>query len=151
MVDEQLFPNKARSSFTQYIASKPDKLANKFFLLVDVEINFICNRVPQFDKNELRPRNESVPAFVVTSLTSEMSNNGHIVTWDKFFNSVDLAQKLSTKGQSIVGTIRKTREELSYFDNLLHRKPQYFSLFLFVPSAPISAKTIARKTKALFF
>lgn len=129
-VDEQLFPNKTRCPFTQYIASKPDKFGIKFFLLADVETKFICNGIPYLGKNELRPRNESLPTFVVTSLTSELANNGHTVTCDNFFTSKDLAQKLSLKGLSIVGTVRKTRRELPDSDKLLQGKPRYYSVFL---------------------
>lgn len=129
-VDEQLFPTKSRCPFTQYIASKPDKFGIKFFLLADVETKFICNGIPYLGKNESRPSNESLPTFVVTSLTSELDNNGHTVTCDNFFTSIDLAQKLSKKGISIVGTMRKTRRELPNSDQLLREKPLYYSLFL---------------------
>ena len=94
-VDEQLFPTKSRCPFTQYIASKPDKFGIKFFLLADVETKFICNGFPYLGKDDSRPRDESLATHVVTSLTSEIRNNGHTVTCDNFFTSIDLAKKLS--------------------------------------------------------
>lgn len=37
IVDEQLFPTKARRRFTQYMANKPDKFGIKFWLAIDVD------------------------------------------------------------------------------------------------------------------
>ena len=42
-IDEQLFPCKSHCSFMQYIASKPDKLGIKFWLLVDVKNKYFFN------------------------------------------------------------------------------------------------------------
>ena len=41
MVDEQLFPSKARCSFTQFMASKPDKYGQKCWLAVEKDSKYI--------------------------------------------------------------------------------------------------------------
>lgn len=53
-VDEQLFPTKARCSFIQYIASKPDKFGIKFWLAADVDTKYMLNGAPYLGKDETR-------------------------------------------------------------------------------------------------
>ena len=42
-VDEQLFPNKARCPFTQFMASKPDKYEQKYWPAVDKDSKYVAN------------------------------------------------------------------------------------------------------------
>ena len=42
-VDEQLMPLKLRCSFVTFMPSKPDKYAVKFWVLADVETNYVSN------------------------------------------------------------------------------------------------------------
>ena len=49
-VDELLFPTKARCPFSQYIASKPDKFWEKYWLAVDKEGKYIINGFPMLER-----------------------------------------------------------------------------------------------------
>ena len=40
MVDEQLFPSKARCAFTQFMASKPEKYGQKYWLAIDKDSKY---------------------------------------------------------------------------------------------------------------
>lgn len=51
-VEDQLFPTKARCSFIQYIASKPDKFGIKFCLTADVGTKCMLNGPPYLAKEE---------------------------------------------------------------------------------------------------
>ena len=52
-VDEQLFPSKARCPFTQYMASKPDKFGQKYWLAVDKQSKYLINGFPYVGKDEM--------------------------------------------------------------------------------------------------
>lgn len=52
-MDEQLFPTKVRCKWTQYIASKPEKLGIKFWLAVDVASKFLVNGFPYWERTRL--------------------------------------------------------------------------------------------------
>ncbi|XP_051242438.1 activating transcription factor 7-interacting protein 1 isoform X2 [Dicentrarchus labrax] len=53
-VDEQLLPTKARCSFLQYMANKPDKFGIKFWLAADVDTKYMVNGAPYLGKEETR-------------------------------------------------------------------------------------------------
>ena len=59
-VDEQLFPSKARCPFTQFMASKPEKYGQKYWLAVDKGSKYIVNGFPYVGKDELRSKEECV-------------------------------------------------------------------------------------------
>ena len=67
-VDEQLFPSKARCPLTQYMASKPDKFGQKYWLAVDKESKYVINDVPYVRKDEMRSSTERVSDRVVMQL-----------------------------------------------------------------------------------
>ena len=52
-VDEQLFPSKVRCPSTQYMASKPDKFGQKYWLAVDKESKYVINGFPYVRKDEM--------------------------------------------------------------------------------------------------
>ncbi|XP_068213829.1 uncharacterized protein [Palaemon carinicauda] len=58
-IDEQLFPSKARCPFTQFMASKPDKYGQKYWLAVDKESKYLVNGFPYVVKEEHRATEES--------------------------------------------------------------------------------------------
>ena len=57
-VDEQLSPSKAGCPFTQYMASKPDKFGQKYWLAVDRESKYVINGFPYVGKDEMRSSTE---------------------------------------------------------------------------------------------
>ena len=59
-VDEQLFPSKCRCPFTQFMASKPDKYRQKYWLAVDKESKYVVNGFPYVGRDETRSRDECV-------------------------------------------------------------------------------------------
>ena len=50
-VDEQLFPTKARCTFTQYMQNKPDKFGIKFWMAADVKTKYMMNSFPYKGKD----------------------------------------------------------------------------------------------------
>lgn len=111
-VDEQLLASKARCPFTQYIANKPDKFGIKFWLLVCVHSKYILNGFPYTGKDENRPQDQKVGESVVLRLMEPYFGQGHNVTTDNFFTSLNLSERLKKKATSLVGTLNRIRREV---------------------------------------
>ncbi|XP_047132681.1 piggyBac transposable element-derived protein 4-like [Hydra vulgaris] len=123
IIDEQLFPTKARCRFTQYMPNKPDEFEIKFWILADLKTKYCLSIKPYLGKDENRV--ENLGTHVVMSLIEPYLGRGYNVTTDNFFTSVDLATKLLQKKTSIVGTVKHSRKEIPAFDPL----PLYDSTF----------------------
>lgn len=111
-VDEQLFPSKTRCPFTQFMASKPDKYGQKFWVAVDVDTKYVINIFPYLGKNDERPGDDRLGDFVVKKLVDPYLHKGRNVTCDNFFTSLRLAKFLKSNKTSIVGTVNKVRREV---------------------------------------
>lgn len=111
-VDEQLFPSKARCPFTQFMASKPDKFGQKYWLAVDKESKYLINGFPYVGKDATRSENDRVSDRVVMQLMGPYLNKGRNVTTDNYFTSVKLATQLKEKQTSLLGTVNKIRREV---------------------------------------
>ncbi|RVE58527.1 hypothetical protein OJAV_G00210030 [Oryzias javanicus] len=111
-VDEQLYPSKTRCTFLQYIASKPDKFGIKFWVACDLKSKYICNVFPYLGKDPSRPSGERLAENVVMKLMEPFLDKGRNVTTDNFFTSLHLAQRLRSRGTTILGTVNRVRREL---------------------------------------
>jgi len=116
-VDEQLLSTKSRCPFQQYMANKPDKFGIKLWMLVDNETKYFVNGFPYLGRDPER-RTTNLGTHVVMKLMSPFFNNGHNVTTDNFFTSLELARQLKSKGTSIVGTLRGNRREMPPINSL---------------------------------
>ena len=104
-VDEQLLPCQARCKFILYMANKPDKFGIKFWMAVAVETKYLFNGSPYVGKDESRIGDVSMSTDVVMKLMMRLFKNGHKVTSDNYFTSLDLCLRLSKQGFSLVCTI----------------------------------------------
>ena len=111
-VDEQLFPSQARCPFTQYMALKPDKFGQKYWLDVDKESKYVINGFPYVGKDEMHSSTERVSDRVVIQLKRPYLCKGRNVTTDGYFTSVKLANQLKEKQTSLLGTVKKIRKEV---------------------------------------
>ena len=109
-VDEQLFPSKARCPFTQFMASKPDKYGQKYWLAVDKDSKYVVNGFPYVGKDEMRSADERVSDQVVMKLAELYLKAGRNITTDNYFTSVKLANLLKSKNTSLLGTLNKIRK-----------------------------------------
>ena len=110
--DEQLFPSKCRCRFTQFMAQKPDKYGQKFWMLVDRTSKYMLNAFPYLGKDEERPDNDRLADFVIMKLMDPYLNKGRNITCDNYFTSKILAEQLGGKKTSIIGTVDKKRREI---------------------------------------
>ncbi|XP_071749598.1 piggyBac transposable element-derived protein 4-like [Lepeophtheirus salmonis] len=93
-IDGQLFPTKARYSFTQYMAKKPDTFGIKFGLTVDASSKYLVNGFPYLKEDSQRLANKFLSEFVVMKLMEPYLGKGRNVTTNNFFTSLSLANEL---------------------------------------------------------
>lgn len=108
-VDEQLFPFRGRTSFTQYIPSKPAKYGIKIFWLCNTANSYPLNGIIYTGKPPGGQRQVNVGENIVLDLVDFYKQSGINVTTDNFFTSLPLANRLQVRGISLVGTLRQNK------------------------------------------
>lgn len=109
-VDEAMILFKGRSSMRQHIAKKASPTGFKVWMLVDVESNYVYSFDIYTGKNKNK-REESATAAVVLKLIAPLHDHcWHRIGMDGFFTSVQLFEKLLSKGFYAVGTTRHNRK-----------------------------------------
>lgn len=110
-VDEQLFPFRGRTRFTQYIPSKPAKYGIKVWWACDAKTFYpLCGQIYTGKVGNRRDVNQG--ERVVLDLVEQYKNTGRNITTDNFFTSVSLADTLRKWKLSIVGTLKKNKPYL---------------------------------------
>lgn len=105
-VDEQLFPYRGRTKFTQYMPSKPAKYGIKIWWACDSKTSYPLNGQIYTGKVEgIRDVNQG--ERIVKELVAPYKNTGRNVTTDNFFTTVPLANHLLSWNMSTVGTLKK--------------------------------------------
>jgi len=124
-IDEQLYPYRGRTRFTQYIPSKPAKYGIKVWWICDAENSYpLTGQLYTGKSSEGREKN--VGERVVKDLVAPYKGSGRNITMDNYFTTLPLAKSLLSWNLTIVGTLKKnkayippamaaskTREELS--------------------------------------
>ena len=128
-VDEQLFPSKCRCPFTQFMASKPDKYGQKYWLAVYKDSKYVVNGFPYVGRDETRSRDERVSVQVVMRLLKLYLNKGRNVTTDNYFTSMKLATDLQKCKTSLLGTVNRIRKEVPAV--VKHMKEPLYSTTLY--------------------
>ncbi|XP_049308583.1 piggyBac transposable element-derived protein 3-like [Bactrocera dorsalis] len=108
-VDEQLFPYRGRTKFTQYIPSKPAKYGTKVWWACDAKTHYpLSGNIYTGKKpNEGRAKNQEENELI--RLVSKYSNSGRTIVADNFFSTLNLCKRLISLGLSFVGTIRSNK------------------------------------------
>ena len=87
---EQLFPNKSRCPFTQYITSWRDKFGIKFWLAVNNNSTYLLNEFLYAGKHDPRPATQSMQGHIVMKFIEPFAGKSRNVTADNFFTSLKL-------------------------------------------------------------
>ena len=129
-VDEQLLPLKSRCKWITFMPQKPDKYGVKFWTLVEVSSKYIVAQIPYLGKDPSGSVTRDLATKVVLELVEKSGiGPGYNISGDNFFTSVNLAQKLYSKGISYVGTLRSNR--VGVCDRMRKKKNLYQSEFFF--------------------
>lgn len=111
-IDEQLFPFRGHTKFTQYIPSKPAKYGIKVFWACDAETAYPLQGELYTGKPTGGARQVNVGEQTVLRLVSKYKGSGRNVTTDNFFTTLQLAKTLASWKMTLVGTVRKNKRFL---------------------------------------
>ena len=129
-VDEQLYPFRGRTKFTQYIPSKPAKYGIKIWWVCDAENAFPLNGIIYTGKTgHIREKNQG--ERVVKELAVAYKGSGRNICMDNFFTSLSLAQQLLSWNLTIVGTLKKNKPYIPPIMGLNKSRELYSSIFAF--------------------
>lgn len=110
-VDEQLLEFHGRVKFRQYIASKPGKFGIKIYWLCSSDGEYVFNGVVYIGAKSINEcfinASASHGEAVVKQLIEPYLDNGRNLTVDNYFTSIHLADDLSARKTTLVGTIRR--------------------------------------------
>ncbi|XP_008181189.1 piggyBac transposable element-derived protein 4-like [Acyrthosiphon pisum] len=122
VIDESLVLWKGRLSFKQFIKTKRHRFGIKFFVLCDVETDFILDFIIYTGtETRLLPydANIGISGAVVKTLIAPYLNKGYNLYTDNWYTSPILAQYLYKKKTTITGTVRKNRRGMPELKNKL--------------------------------
>lgn len=108
-VDEQLFPFRGHTKFTQYIPSKPAKYGIKIFWLCDSSNGYPLVGELYLGKPIGGERQTNIGETTVMNLVAKYHNSGLSVTTDNFFSSWHLARNPKQNGMGFIGTLRANK------------------------------------------
>ncbi|XP_065674166.1 piggyBac transposable element-derived protein 4-like [Hydra vulgaris] len=129
-VDEQLYPFRGRTKFTQYIPSKPAKYGIKIWWVCDAENAFPLNGIIYTGKTgHTREKNQG--ERVVKELAVAYKGSGRNIFMDNFFTSLSFAQQLLSWNLTIVGTLKKNKPYIPPIMGPNKSGELYSSLFAF--------------------
>lgn len=113
-IDEQLPSFRGRCSFKQYIPNKPSKYGIKIFALVDARCFYVVNMEVYVGTQPDGPFKQSNSGEdIVIRLIEPISTTGRNITFDNWFTSYPLMQRLLSEHRlTSVGTVRKNKREL---------------------------------------
>lgn len=93
-VDEELYPFRGKTSFRQYIKSKPARYGIKYWCLVDRETSYLLDVNVYLGKSAVNATIETnVGAKALLKLCEPFFNTNRSITGENFFSSIDFSQK----------------------------------------------------------
>src|SRR2546425_1222690 len=116
-VDEAMIPFKGRHYTKQYMPNKPDKFGFKAWVCAEADTGYAL-QVEVYvgkarDSDRVRTRSENDLGYdVVTQLTRQYWEKFHVITYDRFFSSVALAENLLQHRTYVNSTILLNRKGL---------------------------------------
>lgn len=117
-VDEMLAKFRGRCKFKVYMPRKPARFGIKILILTDARSSYCYNAYIYTGKNSdgYQLSNEynncSAPTKSVVRLTQCIFNTNRNVTGDNWFSSIPLADLLTKKGLTYLGTLKKNKTEI---------------------------------------
>ena len=111
-IDEQLFPFRGQTKFTQYMPSKPAKYGIKVWWLCDAENGYPLKGIIYTGKvGNTRDVNQG--ERIVKELAVTYKGSGRNISTDRFFTTLPLAKLLLTWNLTLVGTLKKNKTYIS--------------------------------------
>lgn len=129
-VDETLLSFRGRCPFKMFIPSKPDKYGIKIISLCDARTFYFISGIPYVGKEGNKKKGDlNLPTQYVLTLTESVRNSNPNVTTDNWFTSCELAEELTKRKLTLVGTLRKNKKEIP--PSMLKPAPERSSQFMY--------------------
>ncbi|XP_050338294.1 piggyBac transposable element-derived protein 4-like [Bactrocera neohumeralis] len=109
-IDEQLFPYRGKTKFTQFIPSKPAKYGVKIWWACDSQTKYPLQGILYTGKKDGGERKVNQVENVLLKLVKRYQNTGRTIVADNFFTTLTGAKQLATIGLAFVGTIRANKK-----------------------------------------
>lgn len=146
-IDEQLYPFRGRTGFTQYIPSKPAKYGVKIWWICDAENAYPLHGIIYTGKtNNTREKNQG--ERVVKELALPYRGNGRNICMDNFFTTLPIAKHLLSWNLTIVGTIKKNKPYIPSIMAANKSRAQYSTVFGFHEKVTMCSY-VPKKNKAV--
>lgn len=147
-IDEQLYPFRGHTKFTQYIPSKPAKYGIKIWWICDAENAYPLTGIIYTGKvGNVREKNQG--ERVVKELVAPFKNSGRNITMDNYFTTLPLAKHLLSWKLTITGTLRKNKPYIPKEMASNKSRAQYSSLFGFHERDVTICSYVPKKKKAV--
>ncbi|XP_026482143.1 piggyBac transposable element-derived protein 3-like [Ctenocephalides felis] len=147
-VDEQLFPYRGRTKFTQYIPSKPAKYGIKVWWACDAKTKYPLQGI-LYKGKEGEMRDENQGEKVLLKLASRYANTGRTMIADNFFATLEGVKKLQTNGIAFVGTIRANKRCVPNEMRKNSKRPELSTLFGFNENIVSICSYVPKKNKTV--
>lgn len=128
-VDEQIFPYRGKTRFTQYIPSKPAKYGIKIWWACDSKTKYPLEGKTYTGREEGQERDVKQGGKILLQFTNRFSHSGRTAIADNFFTTLEGAKRLSNIGLSFFGTIRPNKRCVP--KEMKKKTPVHSSLFGF--------------------
>lgn len=147
-IDEQLFPYRGRTKFTQYIPSKPARYGIKVWWACDAKTKFpLKGKLYTGKEGDNREINQG--ENVLMYFANCYANSGRTIISDNFFTSLNGAKRLAAMGLAFVGTIRANKRCLPKEVMKSTRRPILSSVFGFHENLVALCSYVPKKNKAV--
>lgn len=112
-IDEMLFAFRGRCGFVQYMPQKPAKYGLKLYGLCDSKTFYTSNFEVYCGKQKPGPYDVSnKPCDIVQRLSKDIQRSNRNITMDNYYTSVPLADDLSKKQLTVIGTLKANKREI---------------------------------------
>lgn len=146
-IDEQLYPYRGRTGFTQYIPSKPAKYGIKIWWICDAENAYPLQGILYTGKTDgTREKNQG--ERVVKELAAPYRGSGRNICMDNFFTTLPVAKHLLSWKLTIVGTVKKNKPYIPSVMKANKTREQYSTVFGFHEKVTMCSY-VPKKNKAV--
>lgn len=111
-IDEQLFPYRGRTKFTQFIPSKPAKYGIKVWWACDSKIKYPLQGKLYTGKGDGEEREVNQGENVLLQLANRYNNTGRTIVADNFFTTLTGIKQFARIGLSFAGTVQSNKRFL---------------------------------------
>jgi hypothetical protein len=112
IIDEEMIPFKGQSVLRQTMKNKPVKPGFKIWTCCcsrGFPFIFEKDHGARFGKEQRRFRNNEAAERVVADVCQPLTEQGHVVAFDRFFTSIAFLEKFQENGVNAIGTILSSR------------------------------------------